>query len=655
MVQSGADRDRELAKKIRSAKPGDAPFRETLRTSERVLRRVTDGIYREPWAAIRELISNAYDADATRVIISTDAPRFQRLTIRDNGNGFTAEALAAMCHNIGGSPKRTLTGANLGVTAKDDPNLSPSGRRLIGKLGIGLFSVSQLTQQFRIITKVKGEKSRTIADVVLYRYSEPRKQHQPVTDEVETTGEVLITKVAAEDADAHGTDVIIDHPLPRTRDEFQSRNIWELILNPPSDAEGEESVVRPICHIGYIGPKDDDTYQEKPVLPWANGDNPLTRFKKLTQAMFVRADQPGVERRPSLISTFDNYLRFVWLIALSAPIDYLEKHPFDIGAEDGVRVFRLGAMKVGKAEEIKLKPRERVRDRLKLRAPERGGLPEFTVLMDDLELRRPIRFTGLPRTTNKLTTPLLFVGSDEPNMSKFDPRVTGGPLQFEGYLLWSPRVVPVEHNGALIRIGDSSGSLFDQTFMRYQISEQTRKEQVSAEIFVHDGMDAALNIDRESFNHSHPHYQYLTAWMHDAFKQFATKHKSLGSETRMASTLAGHAKAREKLEELAENAVSRLTDNEETPVEVRFVDHPELFSDESKKEVVVLPSSILKSALGSQRSSKQNALEYTTNEAKMAAIIQILYAAGVLDKLSRNRREKLLADIAAVVFFRGAE
>src|SRR4051812_25568523 len=66
----------------------------TLRTDERVIARVTDGIYRQPGSALRELISNAYDADATRVIIKTDAPRFERITVEDDGHGMKLEALA---------------------------------------------------------------------------------------------------------------------------------------------------------------------------------------------------------------------------------------------------------------------------------------------------------------------------------------------------------------------------------------------------------------------------------------------------------------------------------------------------------------------------------------------------------------------------------
>ena len=64
----------EIAKNQKSGKVSVA----ILRTDDRVLARITDGIYRQPASAIRELISNAYDADATNVIVHTDAPRFDQ-------------------------------------------------------------------------------------------------------------------------------------------------------------------------------------------------------------------------------------------------------------------------------------------------------------------------------------------------------------------------------------------------------------------------------------------------------------------------------------------------------------------------------------------------------------------------------------------------
>jgi hypothetical protein len=645
-----------LAKRIRETKPGDKPFRAGLSTSDRVIRRVTDGIYREPWAAIRELISNAYDADATRVVVSTDPPRFNQITVRDNGNGFTAEALASMCTNIGGSAKRTEHGSELGVTAANDPELSPGGRRLIGKLGIGLFSVSQLTQQFRIITKVAGSKERTIADVVLFRYAERRGRKSAKGDEVETTGEVQITKIAADDVDAHGTDVIIDKLLPRTRAEFQSRDMWELIRNPPTELEGGGTVIQPPYHLGFTGSQKHDDFAVEPSLPWAANDDPAERFANLTRVMFDRANEAGGERRPSLKTTFDNYFRFLWLIALSVPIDYLNVHPFELTSDSGIRVFKLGKMKNGRAEEVRLKKDDKVREKLGLTAPERGGNPQFSVMMDDLELRRPLRFTDLPTTQNAVKTPLLFVGADAPDMTKFNDRVTGGPLRFEGYLLWTPRVVPVDHNGVLIRIGDASGSLFDETFMRYQISEQTRKEQVTAEIFVHEGMDAALNIDRESFNHSHPHFQYIAAWVHDAFKQLATKHKSIGSELRQTKLAKSHVATKRKLEAAVEEVVEQWTDGDEEPIPVEYVPDAALAQRKDKKGVLLIREDVLNAALSDgKKATQKRTVEFTENEAKMTAVAQVLYAARVFDRITGEKRQKLLADLARIIFFRGAE
>ena len=67
-----------LAQQIRATAESGVAVEAKLETSQRIIARVTDGIYREPWAAFRELIANAYDADATEVVIQTDAPTFRR-------------------------------------------------------------------------------------------------------------------------------------------------------------------------------------------------------------------------------------------------------------------------------------------------------------------------------------------------------------------------------------------------------------------------------------------------------------------------------------------------------------------------------------------------------------------------------------------------
>lgn len=75
------DREKNLIAEVKSNFTTGKSTKTVLKTDERVLARVTDGIYRQPSSALRELIANAYDADAEEVVISTDPPRFSRISI----------------------------------------------------------------------------------------------------------------------------------------------------------------------------------------------------------------------------------------------------------------------------------------------------------------------------------------------------------------------------------------------------------------------------------------------------------------------------------------------------------------------------------------------------------------------------------------------
>jgi HSP90 family molecular chaperone len=219
----------ELVQQIRGSNDSDHVITTTLRTDERVIARITDGIYRQPGSALRELISNAYDADATRVVVTTDAPRFQRISIEDDGIGMTPEALAHLLLHIGGSAKRSYEGRALGITADSNPLLSPGGRRLIGKIGIGLFSVAQLTQSFQIITKVKGDRYRTIATVALKHYEDQEAASAGGSKGKFESGKVNIWRERAADVPAHGTSVVLTNIRRQARDTLRSREIWSTI------------------------------------------------------------------------------------------------------------------------------------------------------------------------------------------------------------------------------------------------------------------------------------------------------------------------------------------------------------------------------------------------------------------------------------------
>ncbi|MBF0505923.1 MAG: ATP-binding protein [Nitrospirae bacterium] len=619
-----------------------------LATSERVLNRVTDGIYRQPSSALRELISNAYDADATLVEIQTDPPRFEQIIVRDNGNGLTPEALSYLIHSIGGSSKRTSDGSGMGVCSTTDKFRSPGGRKLIGKIGIGLFSVSQLTKEFQIITKTKGANHRTIADVILHTYSEDSID----TPEQEyTTGTVKIWKVTATDIDSHGTEVVLRNLLPKTKDDLTSKEMW--VRCNPETTEGMTDVIiappnPPAFHIGCVHNDPPHLIAQRAVLPWDASDSPEKRFGKLIDKMY---DLRGrTDRNPSIYDHLDYYLRMLWILSLSAPVDYVDGHPFELISESGLKIFVIGNTKKDQAEELNLDAGESIRHKLELLSPERGKTPDFRVVIDGVQLFRPIRFRNLPKTLESVPYSLLFVGKDAPDLSAYPAEVRGGDLEFEAYFFWNHTVVPKEHAGVLIRINDSNGVLFDNSFLHYPVSEQRRKDQVTAEIFVTKGLDAALNIDRESFNFSHPHYQYITHWVHNAFRQLANRHKSLAKEIRVSTKTEKAQQELDELEQQTNKSLRSIIPDEDTPLpKVEFTDDHENQVKLRKDGILAFQkSTVFKDRDETLRKTKDNKLEETKFEAQIKAVAKVLDAYGVFNDMPYDKQQRLLQDIVAI-------
>ena len=209
-------------------------------------------------------------------------------------------------------------------------------------------------------------------------------------------------------------------------------------------------------------------------------------------------------------------------------------NPFDIPLQDKLYLFELPQSGRATPVEFELTGNETVRGRRSIGSATDVG-SDFTVLVDDLQLARPLVFTDLPKSNHAVKKPIFVFGRCREEFDRVSPELTGGPLEFEAYLIWAPKIAPTEHQGVLVRVHGSSGTLFDPTFLRYQVSEQTRLRQISCEIFVSEGLEAALNIDRESFNYAHPHVVYITKWLHASLRRVATVQKRIASEIREAT------------------------------------------------------------------------------------------------------------------------
>lgn len=136
-----------------------------INVSKKILADISSGIYRTPANALKELVSNAFDASAHRIFISTNVPYFDVFTCEDDGEGILAEEFEQIMQRIGSSTKRAG-----GIECKDD------GRPIIGKIGIGMLAVAQICNKFSVISKKRGKKTYFQASVDLRQFNKVEQE-----------------------------------------------------------------------------------------------------------------------------------------------------------------------------------------------------------------------------------------------------------------------------------------------------------------------------------------------------------------------------------------------------------------------------------------------------------------------------------------------
>jgi len=114
-----------------------------IRVSKEVVGHLSLGLYRNFARAVKELISNAYDAGATEVKIKLDLPN-GRIIVRDNGRGMDIKEVK----------EKFLT---IGYPAPLTEDTDELGRKRIGTFGIGCLSVFPYCEKLQVITKKRGQ------------------------------------------------------------------------------------------------------------------------------------------------------------------------------------------------------------------------------------------------------------------------------------------------------------------------------------------------------------------------------------------------------------------------------------------------------------------------------------------------------------------
>ena len=424
--------------------------RHTINVAASVIADLSAGIYRTPAGALKELISNAFDADARTVHISSDPPHYATLTCSDDGVGITPERFKTILSLIGGSSKR------------DDGEVSQElGRPLIGRIGIGILSIGQVCQSFEVYSSAKGDREKFRACIDLEPYMRPEARRIQLGQSLEDQPEVQVgqyeIETAPEKKSAHYTRVVMRDIIPAFRD--------KLANGPMTEGAG--------------------------VTP--------ASFKKGSMQEFVRT----VSR--DRVAEHGAYAQLIWELASTVPVKYMEGGP--------------------------------VRDAALKDLRQRLESYQFRVFVDTVELRKPVL---LPRPVGTVYK-LFPIPMHEEKLG------AGRTLRVSGYVYWQKnQILPRELAGLLIRVRNVAVGGYDTTYLGYPKHEGWKFSQMTGELYVEEGLDEALNIDRASFRETDEAYVALQKFVFERLGKGGSEPGIFSAIKTRTSTIAERKRATEE-------------------------------------------------------------------------------------------------------------
>lgn len=363
-----------------------------------LVRILSEGTYTSFAQALKEFVSNSYDACATEVALRFEED-FSSLAIRDNGIGMTPSDFENVFASIGRSG---------GGTSSHCAGLH---RERIGRFGIGSLAILGIADRFTIKSVKKGSSEGFEASIDLSKLRKSYQKDKDLTD------------------------------------------IWQFAL---SDWKGEKSATH-FTEITVDGIRDDI----KQMLQRSGKamSNPFHTIEELS----------GLEE-------------LKWRLGLICPVEYA--HGFPISA----RI-------------------DEIRDHILVDQVANLKKAQFHMTLNQLPVMNPTLLPSYdpersPSTDAKfinrrgLGYDIAYVASDPTSKVKF-----------KGYLcVQAHQVFPTELRGILIRLrGVAVG--WHRT-LNLGASVATMLTSMSGEVWV-DGLDDALQFDRESFREDHPLFVWL--------------------------------------------------------------------------------------------------------------------------------------------------
>jgi len=386
-----------------------------MMVAAKIIQLVASGIYRTPANALKELISNAFDADAPRVDVSLEIDeqneKVNRIVIKDTGLGINSGDFAFSMTHIGVSLKRT------------EGTVTKKRRPIIGRIGIGLLSVGQATNRFEFVSSTPdGLGMRAEIDL------------KPYYDAITMTESLDTLKIGN---------------VKLYRFENPSRESYTRITL----SDLKDPFARGL--VGKTGYRESFDFKKHP-----------------SYGEFVEwLDEKGIKRLDE-ISPFD---QFMFEIGLLTPVRYLPDGPVK-----GTRTPILS----------------KIKNRLE-------GY-DFHLYVNNVEIFKPILYP------HKSDLPLPGKEPYKVYEKEFDLKLGDRRISAMCYYYHQDvRIVPYELRGLLLRVKNVGIGTYENSFSKLASENPVILNQLTGELYIDEGLDTALNIDRNSFFESDEAYQRL--------------------------------------------------------------------------------------------------------------------------------------------------
>ncbi|MEM0135611.1 MAG: ATP-binding protein [Thermoplasmatales archaeon] len=457
----------------------DEKFEErlTLQVSVQIIKHISSGLYRSPASALKELISNAFDADAKKVEVEfhfsydkNGTIYLDSISISDNGSGMNLKTLEYIFTHIGGSLKDT----------KEER--TPSGREIIGRLGIGMLSVASACRSFVVRTKRESEEREYSAEISLSFFEDVREL-------TETMDKFSIGNVKLSSKSVPG----LEH---YTKVEIRD-------FKPPFLSNILDNIV-------------ESYFFQHPLKIDSNGD--INEQYELYFSEFL--DKLFEQKKLSNLPILD---QIIATMGLMTPVEYLSDGPVRTKVYD----------KEGNVHEI-----PGASDDNFVQLKERLKKLDFEVYVGIIKHNENGNESKSEIKNNfKIYKPLLYPSRkdiEEIGIKKLDPHVyVLGPKEAEienepgnkvktlirGYVYHQyARILPHEYRGILFRVYKVAIGDYFKDELRLYSEDPLVLHQMFAEVYLDQGFQTLVNLDRESLYEGARTYQYLKAYLESFFK-----------------------------------------------------------------------------------------------------------------------------------------